>query len=784
MAKRKFSFLADEDEKYEQEYQRELAEEQKLAKKEADIKLANKGKQGVSMISGNASPTVGEKNTYNILHWYEETPMTERNPTKVTWELFKKRRDGKFTTTNIKKTGVSSFTFGEVASQHTYRLEAYLHKPEGGGLIITPKSSKIPKIGKVELHYVDNKKGNAFSFYDTLRAKAHTTHLAGKEVVFTLWEDDVKGSGHDPKNLIVEAKTQRVGSDGLAVAEFQLTKALMKKAMKGEADAKELEFYVTVEYYKGNIHDSENVNVKNPLYWTPGVIPPPLGTKKPERKPTVKAKNSPAEQKPISKREEKNILIPQSKDYLQHDWAEVMGKALKDKERTVFKDYGNSTVGVKAPKKEEKEEKCVCQQYDLIWGNKVSCEFRKKVVEICMDLWPQNYLEMANNLMAVFRWESGGTFKSDAPNQANSGGTGLIQFMPSTASSLLGKEVTIEIVKNYYGKKYNKKTKQKEDWQLKRVKEFADMTEIKQLDYVKKYFEPLKGKKVEFIDFYLQVLFPASSMQEEHIVFASSIEKLTTRTLEPQKVKNLRVNAYNSNSGMDINKDGKIWKSEIKTKVQVYITEGMTNKVTKFECNNKNESKENKETTLGCKADCICNLDKILIVNGFIDNSQIKKHRVDVLEQSKFLDSKKLSGIILHRTVTKTTQATINAFSNKRLGVYYGTHFIVGKDGDITQTAHLDYKTNHAKGWNSKSIGIEVVGMPIDKDGNPTFDAKKIVGWENLTEKQAKSVACLTKALLKYYSLKFEDLHCHEDVASKTKGEGEYVLKAIQSYFK
>lgn len=362
MAKRKFSFLADEDEKYEQEYQKELAEEQKLAKKEADIKLTNKGKQGVSMISGDASPTVGEKNTYNILHWYEETPLEDRNPAKVTWELFKKRRDGKFTTTNIKKTGISSFTFGEVASQHTYRLEAYLHKPEGGGLIITPKSSKIPKIGKVELHYVDNKKGDTFSFYDTLRAKAHTTHLAGKEVIFTLWEDDAKDSGHDPKNLIVEAKTVRVSSDGLAIAEFQLTKALMKKAMKGEADAKELEFYITVEYYKGNIHDSENVNVKNPLYWTPGVVPPPLGTKKPERKATVKAKNSPAEQKPISKREEKNILIPQSKDYLQHDWAEVMGKALKNKERTVFKDYGNSTVGVKKIENKSEKDLCFCHK--------------------------------------------------------------------------------------------------------------------------------------------------------------------------------------------------------------------------------------------------------------------------------------------------------------------------------------------------------------------------------------------------------------------------------------
>ena len=46
---------------------------------------------------------------------------------------------------------------------------------------------------------------------------------------------------------------------------------------------------------------------------------------------------------------------------------------------------------------------------------------------------------MANNLMAVFAWESGGTFKADVPNRKNSGATGLIQFMPETAKELLKK---------------------------------------------------------------------------------------------------------------------------------------------------------------------------------------------------------------------------------------------------------------------------------------------------------------------------------------------------------
>lgn len=89
----------------------------------------------------------------------------------------------------------------------------------------------------------------------------------------------------------------------------------------------------------------------------------------------------------------------------------------------------------------------------LIWGSAVSCDFRKKLIEICADLWgEEKKVFMANNLMAVFAWESGGTFKTNVPNMGNSGGTGLIQFMPKTAKSLLGKDIDIEYVKNYWGK--------------------------------------------------------------------------------------------------------------------------------------------------------------------------------------------------------------------------------------------------------------------------------------------------------------------------------------------
>jgi len=155
-------------------------------------------KRGVSKISGNASPKVGEATTYSITEWYAGTPQNQRNPANVTWELFKKRENGSFTTTNIKKTGAGTFTFGEVAHRHTYKIEAYLYEPEGNGdstLLINPQPTVIPRINKVELKYVDDTPGTTFSYTEKLVASAETTNLSGQKLKFSLWEDDAAGGG-------------------------------------------------------------------------------------------------------------------------------------------------------------------------------------------------------------------------------------------------------------------------------------------------------------------------------------------------------------------------------------------------------------------------------------------------------------------------------------------------------------------------------------------------------------------------------------------------------------
>ncbi|WP_435525933.1 hypothetical protein [Chryseobacterium indoltheticum] len=46
---------------------------------------------------------MGETVTYTVTDWYPSTPQNQRNPANVIWELFKKRSNGRFTSTNIKK---------------------------------------------------------------------------------------------------------------------------------------------------------------------------------------------------------------------------------------------------------------------------------------------------------------------------------------------------------------------------------------------------------------------------------------------------------------------------------------------------------------------------------------------------------------------------------------------------------------------------------------------------------------------------------------------------------
>lgn len=172
--------------------------------------------------------------------------------------------------------------------------------------------------------------------------------------------------------------------------------------------------------------------------------------------------------------------------------------------------------------------------------------------------------------------------------------------------------------------------------------------------------------------------------------------------------------------------------------------------------------------------------------DGFISNdSRIVANRVPELERAPFADPiGDIDNVVLHRTVTDTAQQTFNSFSTQRSGSYFGTHFVVARDGTISQTASLDQRTNHVSGHNSSSIGIEVVGMPLDAQGNQTIgppNGNPVASWEALTPEQAAATAYLTNSLNNYYGLGVEDVAVHEDLQAKTAGEGATVYNAIRT---
>jgi hypothetical protein len=101
-------------------------------------------------------------------------------------------------------------------------------------------------------------------------------------------------------------------------------------------------------------------------------------------------------------------------------------------------------------------------------------EFRRKLIAIAEELGTN-----PDYLAAVMSVESGRTF-DPAIRNPQGGATGLIQFMPATARNHLG--TTTE--------------------------ELSQMSAEEQLDYVKKYYEPFKGRLKSVDDVYLATFMP------------------------------------------------------------------------------------------------------------------------------------------------------------------------------------------------------------------------------------------------------------------------------------
>ncbi len=246
----------------------------------------------------------------------------------------------------------------------------------------------------------------------------------------------------------------------------------------------------------------------------------------------------------------------------------------------------------------ETKETCICkEQYkDLIWGGKVSCEFRKKVVAISN----RNGVD-ANNLMAAMAHETGGTFDPTCgtfrkhKDEAREGYVGLLQIGKDAATDL---KVTRT--------------------------ELLNMSQIEQLDYVEKYINlPLvKGKLNTLTDFYLAVLFPVDcgkGNQPNHVVFDNSLP-LSYR--DGKVIKNLN---YWRNAGYAANpafhkeskESGKTYVWEISENIKKWYDNGKTHLVKEFSCQTAQETPPPKPNSKIVYFDSGLTQDRINVVSQF-----------------------------------------------------------------------------------------------------------------------------------------------------------------------
>lgn len=170
----------------------------------------------------------------------------------------------------------------------------------------------------------------------------------------------------------------------------------------------------------------------------------------------------------------------------------------------------------------------------IAWGAKVSSEFKQKVIAICQELELN-----PSYLMSAMAFETGESFRADIPNAAGSGAVGLIQFMPSTAIAL--GTTTAELSK---------------------------MTNVEQLDYVKKYFTPRKGQLHTLEDVYCMIFYPAAIGQPDDYVVAH-------KTKINKEGKEVNDPVYSQNAGFDTDNVGYITKYQISSKIRDKYNKGM-----------------------------------------------------------------------------------------------------------------------------------------------------------------------------------------------------------------
>lgn len=265
-------------------------------------------KKGIASIGGNPNPVIGTPEVYYAKTMYAGTVLPESDYGKIKWALFKKVNGEWIGASVDNKTGFSvTYNFNESALNKELLLEAYVTSPEmkvTPGMLIKPKQAQQPSFTKLE---VLDSEGNpvkaALSYGQTIVAKATCAGMEGQSVTFQLWEDDMKGEGHNKANEVnrCELLTQIV-KKGNASVNFIIKPDFAKiaNAYFASDDSSEgatHEYYVTVQDTKTYLA-SKNVNVKNPGYVAPVAVVPEAKPPVSKPKPKQETKSDPAPKQP------------------------------------------------------------------------------------------------------------------------------------------------------------------------------------------------------------------------------------------------------------------------------------------------------------------------------------------------------------------------------------------------------------------------------------------------------------------------------------------------------
>lgn len=167
----------------------------------------------------------------------------------------------------------------------------------------------------------------------------------------------------------------------------------------------------------------------------------------------------------------------------------------------------------------------------VAWGNKVSAEFKERVIQMAATLGTK-----PDYLMAIMAFETGGTFDPAQKNLANptGGPVGLIQFT-EVAANALG-TTKGELVK---------------------------LTAVKQLDYVEKHLMRKKDLGLSKVqDLYAAVHWPAATGKPlSHVLYSKTGSKQSQMF-------------YRKNAGLDLDKNGQVTLEEAAKKVEQALKEG------------------------------------------------------------------------------------------------------------------------------------------------------------------------------------------------------------------